>query len=42
MQKNDQLALSLEYDFQIAVGEFISYYTINSSANLKQKFTQIW
>ena len=38
-EKIDQLARSLEYTSKTAVGEFIFYYTINSSANLKQKFT---
>ena len=41
-EKIYQLALSLEYNSKIAVGEFIFHYTINYSANLKQIFTQIW
>ena len=41
-EKIDQHALSLESNSRIAVGQFIFYYTINSSASLKQKFTQIW
>ena len=31
----DQLALTLEYNSKITVGEFIFHYTTNSSANLK-------
>ena len=41
-EKIDQLVLSLEYNSKIAAGEFTFHYTINSSANLKRKFTQIW
>ena len=41
-EKIDQLALSLEYNWKITKGEFVFHYTINSSANLKRKFTQIW
>ena len=40
MQKIDQLSLSLEYNWKIALGEFIFHYTIGSSANLKRKFTK--
>ena len=40
--KINQLALTLEYNSKIAVREFVFHYTINSSANLKQQFTQIW
>lgn len=39
--KINQLALTLEYNSKIAVREFVFHYTINSSANLKQKFIQI-
>ena len=35
----DQLALTLEYNSKIAVGDTIFHYMINSSANLKQKLT---
>ena len=41
-EKIDQLAFSLEYNSEIAVGKFISHYRINYSANLKRKFAQIW
>ena len=41
-EKIDQLAVILEYNSKIAAGEFIFHYTINSSWNLKRKFTQIW
>ena len=41
-EKIDQFALTLEYNWKIAVGEFIFRYTINFSANLKQELTQIW
>ena len=39
--KIDQVALSLEYNLNIAVGELVFHYTINSSASLQAKFTQI-
>ena len=42
MWKNNQLALSLEYNLNIAVGKFIFHYTINPNANLKRQFTQRW
>ena len=38
-EETDQLALSLEYNSEIAVRNFIFHYTINSSANLKRKLT---
>ena len=40
-EKVNQLALSLEYNLKIAVGVFIFHYTINSSASLRRKFTEI-
>ena len=35
----NQLALSLEYNQKFTVWAFISHYAIDSSANLKQRFT---
>ena len=41
-EKIDQFAFSLVCNSKIVLGEFIFYYTINASANLKRRFTQIW
>ena len=39
MRMNDQLKISLKYNSLVAVGKFIFHYTINCSANWKQKIT---
>ena len=41
-EKINQLPLSLACNSKMAVGQLIFHYTINSSANLKWKFIQIW
>ena len=37
-EKMNQPALNLEYNLEIAIGEFIFYYMINPSTNLKRQF----